>query len=171
MSKNKRGFPPVSDKNAIVLILGSMPGEESLRQQQYYAHPRNTFWKILGNLFNFNSDMPYTDRKKELIKNRIALWDVMKECERDGSLDSSIKNHTIEENDFETFFKKHPNIRYIYFNGSKAELEFKKRVKLKLNNLDNFTFEKLPSTSPAMAMMNFEKKLDVWSVIKKVLFE
>lgn len=171
MSISKKGFPPVSQSNALVLILGSMPGEESLRLQQYYAHPRNSFWKIMGSLFNFDYKSSYQNRCNALMENKVALWDVMEECEREGSLDSSIKNHTIEENDFKTFFTNHSDIKYVFFNGSKAEQEFKKRVSPKLNMSIKLQFQKLPSTSPAMAMLNFDEKLFAWREIIKVLPE
>lgn len=167
----KKSFLPIANSNAKVLILGSMPGEESLRLQQYYAHPRNLFWPIMGSLLAFDFHIPYYNRVNELKKNNIALWDVMKKCEREGSLDSKIKNDTIEENNFNSFFNKHPKIKYVFFNGSKAEQEFNKRVLPHLQNREKYLFKKLPSTSPAMAMLSFEQKLEHWCVIKKVLSE
>lgn len=171
MSKSKRGFSSIVDDNSHILILGSMPGEESLRLLQYYAHPRNTFWRIIGSLFSFDYHISYENRVKELKKNNVAVWDVMKKCQREGSLDSNIKNDTIEENDFVQFFSKYLNIKYVFFNGSKAEQEFNRRVLPKLQNREKFHFEKLPSTSPAMAMLNFDQKLKHWEKIKKVLSE
>ena len=83
-----------------------MPGAESLRQQQYYAYKHNAFWPIMCKLFNAKKDLNYKQRKQLLIDNNIALWDVLKSCYREGSLDSNIDHETIEPNDFKTFFKK-----------------------------------------------------------------
>ena len=98
------GFPPIADNNAIILILGSMPSIKSLEQQQYYAHPRNSFWFIMTTLLGDKSDLDYAERKALLLHNKIALWDVLNTCQRKGSLDSSIKNETIVVNDFNKFF-------------------------------------------------------------------
>ena len=163
----KKGFPPIAEKNARILILGSMPGEESLKKNQYYGHPGNAFWKIMAVLFGFDSSMKYEERTKILLKNKIALWDVMRFCERKGSLDSNIKNSSIIENDFNSFFNAHPNIRDVYFNGVKAEREYLKRVLPKISGLKrNISYVRLPSTSPAMTRLSFKAKLMEWSKIK-----
>ena len=86
-----RSFAYSADENARVLILGSMPGAESLRQQQYYAFKHNAFWRIMGELYGFPVETPYPERLAILKAHRIALWDVLAECERPGSLDSSIR--------------------------------------------------------------------------------
>ena len=162
----KKGFPPIIDKKAAVLILGSMPGEESLRKNEYYGHPRNAFWKIMATLFEFDPSIKYKERIKILLKNKIALWDVMRLCERKGSLDSNIKDETIIENNFESFFSKYPNINNVYFNGAKAEKEYLRRVLPELSGLKyNINYERLPSTSPAMTQMTFKAKLLEWSNI------
>lgn len=165
--KLKKGFPPIAEETAKVLILGSMPGEESLRKNEYYGHPRNAFWKIMATLFGFDSSMKYEKRKKVLIKNRIALWDVMRFCERKGSLDNNIKNRTIIENDFDSFFNSHPNIEYVFFNGVKAEKEYLKRVLPNLSRSKrNINYDRLPSTSPAMTQLSLKAKILEWSKIK-----
>lgn len=164
----KQGFPPVSDKEATTLILGSMPSEESLRKQEYYAHPRNAFWKITAELFGFAYDINYEDRTNELMKNKIALWDVMQSCERQGSLDSAIVDKTITVNDFETFYKNHPNISRVFFNGAKSESEYLKKVLPNLpDELQAIKYSRLPSSSPAMAQLSLNEKLAEWSIIKK----
>jgi double-stranded uracil-DNA glycosylase len=91
----KNGFPPIICKDARALILGSMPGEESLRRNEYYGNPRNAFWRIMAALFNFDPELSYYEKIKRLKENHIALWDVLKRCERQGSLDTEIKNGTI----------------------------------------------------------------------------
>jgi double-stranded uracil-DNA glycosylase len=165
--KIKQAFQPIADKSALVLILGSMPGEESLKRREYYAHPKNSFWQIMGNVFGFDYRMTYEKRTKALLKNRISVWDVLESCEREGSLDSSIKSDTIIENDFSWFFSEYPDITHIFFNGAKAEKEYQKRVIRNLPELKHkIIYHRLPSTSPAMARMSLTEKLSEWSRIK-----
>ncbi len=162
----KEGFPPIADAQATVLILGSMPSEESLRKKEYYGNPRNTFWKIMARLLEFEHAAIYEERMGILKNNKIALWDVMQTCERQGSLDSAIIDSTIVENDFVSFYCRHPNIRQVFFNGTKAEKEYCKRVLPKLSvETKGIEYLRLPSTSPAMASLSFEVKLLEWSVI------
>lgn len=155
----KYSFPPISNPDAQILILGTMPGEQSLAANQYYGHPRNTFWKILFNLLDNPFSNDYQLRKNILLENRIALWDVLEACVRPGSLDSAIEQEVA--NDFNSFLKTHPNITHIYFNGQKAAAFFKKYVKLE----SEYHLTTLPSTSPAHAGKSFEAKLKDWSVI------
>ena len=165
MSQNT-GFPPIAKLNAKVLILGSMPGVKSLDDNQYYAHPRNAFWPIMATLLSSNEELNYKQRKQLLINNKIALWDVLKSCYREGSLDSNIDHSTIEANDFNLFLAKHKQIKTIFFNGGEAEKLFKKYVIKDLNNKE-IQYFKLPSTSPAHAAMTFEQKLASWQIIVK----
>ncbi len=155
-----RSFPPVADEHVTVLILGSMPGKESLKQNQYYAHPQNTFWKIMGELIGASRELPYNERLLKLTAAHIALWDVLNTCEREGSLDSDIRNGT--PNDFASFFKQHPHITRVCFNGAKAEQSFKKFVQGK-QQLPLLDFTRLPSTSPAHAGMRYTEKLKEWN--------
>lgn len=156
-----RSFPPIVDSNSRILILGSMPGQESLRKQQYYAHPRNQFWKIIFTLFEEPIEESYSKRIAFLRDRGIALWDVINVCFREGSLDSSIKEEKV--NDFKAFFSQYPNIKYVYFNGVKAYETFRKKIGFDFPGL---TFKKLPSTSPANAV-KFEIKLREWAEIKR----
>lgn len=158
------GFPPIEDAHAEVLILGSMPGLASLAAGQYYAHQRNTFWHIMGNLLDFRPDAPYPVRIRSLQSAHIALWDVLYICERNGSLDTNIVTATQIPNDFGTFFETHPKIKHIYFNGGKAESAFKQLV-LPLTLCPADTLTRLPSTSPANATMTFLEKLAAWKII------
>jgi TDG/mug DNA glycosylase family protein len=170
MNNTVSSFPPLASNQAKVLILGSMPGEESLRQQQYYAHPRNSFWYIMEKMLKINSELDYAAKTKILMQNRIAVWDVLKTCIRKGSLDSSIENSSITPNDFESFYSTHPNINHIFFNGTKAEIEYQKHVIPKIS--DRFTQIKslrLPSTSPAMAKLTPAEKLSNWLIILEEL--
>ena len=151
-------FPPFADKTAGKLILGSIPGGESLRRMQYYAHPRNMFWKIMGAMLNFDPALPYEERIGKLLENRIALWDVVHNCHRPGSMDSAINAE--EVNDFAAFFKSHPNIRKVYFNGQTAHKLFIKHTRtMKLPELE---LHVLPSTSPANAATSFAAKAESW---------
>ena len=163
----KKGFYPIAQRDASVLILGSMPGEESLRKNQYYANPRNSFWKIMGGLLGFDPGLSYEERTKILKENKIALWDVLKACDRRGSLDASIRSKTIVENDFISFYHRYPHIRNVFFNGLKAENEYLKRVLPKLSEIKyKIKYDRLPSTSPAMNRLSVSDKMLKWSKIK-----
>lgn len=154
-------FPPISHSDATILILGTMPGEQSLAANQYYGNPRNAFWKILFTVFDSPFSTDYEQRKSLLIENRIALWDSLQACVRAGSLDSAIVQEVA--NDFDSFFKTHPNIKHIFFNGQKAAAYFKQYIKV-----ENYHLTTLPSTSPANAGKSFEAKLKEWSIIKQL---
>ena len=154
-----RSFPPVADENATLLILGSMPGQRSLQMQQYYAHPHNTFWQIMGEIAGACPALPYDERLLRLKVAGIALWDVLHSCQREGSLDSEITKE--EANDFTAFFANHPGITQIFFNGAKAEQSFKRFVQAK-QTLPPLHMMRLPSTSPAHAGIHYEEKLNVW---------
>lgn len=160
------GFPPIADNNAIILILGSMPSIRSLEDQQYYAHPRNSFWYIMTKLLGDKSDLDYAERKALLLHNKIALWDVLNTCQRKGSLDSSIKNKSTIVNDFNKFFAEHPLIKAVYFNGTRAQQEYNKHVLAVIDEkFSAIEYMRLPSTSPAMASLNREQKLQQWKII------
>ncbi|MGZ8237739.1 MAG: DNA-deoxyinosine glycosylase [Methylobacter sp.] len=154
-------FEPVADSNSEILILGSMPGRESLAAEQYYAHRRNAFWKIMSDLLGFDPDSSYETRLQELKTARIALWDVLQSCTRVGSLDSSIDAGSISVNDFRSFFRTHANIHAVFFNGAMAESTYRKYV-LPTVSAVPVSYTRLPSTSPAHASLSYEQKLQVW---------
>jgi len=158
-----RNFDYIAGCSARVVILGSMPGVKSLQQQQYYAHPRNSFWDLMGEMFDAGRALPYPDRLLGLKQHHIALWDVAHQCERNGSLDSNIKAGSIIPNDFSTFFASHPDIRAVFFNGRKAAEIYRQQV---LPNLPepfrSIPCYTLPSTSPAHASMSRQAKLEQW---------
>lgn len=160
------GFPPIADAHARVLILGSLPGQVSLQRQQYYAHPHNAFWKIMGQLFGAGPELPYTERAQHLMQNGIALWDVCAAAQRPGSLDAAIVHASVVPNDFSAFIQSHPDIALIGFNGGKAADLYRRLVLPGLpKNLCAIRAETLPSTSPAHAAMAFEDKLARWSAV------
>jgi double-stranded uracil-DNA glycosylase len=164
MNAKATSFAPIIDDSARTLILGSMPGAKSLRAHEYYANPRNTFWRIMGCVFGFSENATYIEKIAALKVKKIALWDVMRSCERSGSLDTNIKQGTIEPNDFVSLFQDYTNIVMILFNGVKAETEYKKQVLPKLSvEAQEIKLLRLPSTSPAMASIPFDKKLGLWS--------
>ncbi len=159
-------FPPIADAQARVLILGSMPGKLSLQAQQYYAHPRNAFWPILGELVGAHAELPYQARTQVLKDNGIALWDVLKSCAREGSLDSDIDDASIIANDFASFHRAHPDIAHVFFNGAKAEACYRKHVLPSLSMAAQLHYQRLPSTSPAHASLTRAQKLKAWEIVK-----
>ena len=165
-----QGFSPIAAHDAKVLILGSMPGVASLDRQQYYGHPRNAFWPVMTRIFDGATEPDYLDRKAILTANKIALWDVLKCCYREGSLDASIKRASIQTNDFSGFFRRHPNISHVFFNGGTAEIMYRKYVMPALDeSMSKLQYCRLPSTSPAYATMSLEKKTQCWRVLAEVL--
>jgi hypoxanthine-DNA glycosylase len=161
-----QSLPPFVSHKSKVLILGSMPGLVSLKADQYYAHPRNAFWQIMGELFGAGPSLPYNERVALLQSAGVALWDSLQACVRPGSLDASIAEEVA--NDFPTFFGDHPNISHVFFNGGKAETAFRRHVFPTLSD-NRHTFHRLPSTSPAHAAMSLEAKVKAWSVVQEVL--
>jgi hypoxanthine-DNA glycosylase len=159
----KIAFAPIIASNTRLLILGTMPGEDSLARQEYYANPHNQFWRIMQGLFDIPSTAPYSERVSALQQQRIALWDVLHSCERVGSLDSAIKNAI--PNDFSGLFKVYPTITGIAFNGKKAAEWFERWVTTDTSGLEKII---LPSTSPAAAM-TFDKKLAAWATLQEIL--
>ncbi len=160
------GFPPVAGRRATRLILGSMPSAASLAAGEYYAHPRNAFWRLLAALTGAPPDLTYARRLAMLRARRIALWDVIHRCRRQGSLDHRIDADSIEINDFYCFFKENPHICRIYFNGTQAATVWRRRVVPELaGRLDLPVGVCLPSTSPAHAARSFAQKLELWRVI------
>ncbi|WP_425807522.1 DNA-deoxyinosine glycosylase [Desulfitobacterium sp. Sab5] len=195
-----QGFKPVIDHHSHILILGSMPSEESLKRQEYYANSRNQFWRIMEILFdqdnrqdnkdeliekevlersdyaqvnehkekyNYKSnrrqqlDISYAQKLEFVLRNQLALWDVIAACEREGSLDSNIKSP--EPNRFAELFAQYPNIHYLAFNGQKAFDVYQRQVGLNLK--EGLIYKALPSTSPANTM-SLERKIEEWKILK-----
>ena len=153
-------FPPIADQSARVLILGSMPGVLSLKANQYYAHPRNAFWRIMASIYGFDAGLPYQQRVEKLCAMGVAVWDVLHTCVRAGSLDSAIENKSRIANDFHSFFLQHPHIQLIAFNGAEAEKSFN-ALSLPSLDLEEMRLVRLPSTSPAHTL-SLEQKIALW---------
>jgi hypoxanthine-DNA glycosylase len=161
------GFPPVADAGARVLVLGSLPGPVSLRERQYYAQPRNAFWRIMGVLFDAGPEQPYEARLERLRSNHVALWDVCASAHRSGALDAAIRRASVVPNDFVAFFARHSRLRLVVFNGQVAAELYRCKVVSGLPlELQSLRYQTLPSTSPAYASMTFERKLERWTVVR-----
>ena len=165
------GFAPLIGDDARVLILGSLPGKRSLREHQYYAHPQNSFWRLMAQLLHIDPVNSYVDRCNALKENRIALWDVLVSAHRAGSLDSAIEVAGARKNDFAGLLNENQGIRLICFNGRKSREFFDRLVVEELPSASNFQLVNLPSSSAAHAAMNFDEKLKHWSVVGRFLAE
>jgi double-stranded uracil-DNA glycosylase len=160
-----QGFDPIANGAAKVLILGTLPGQASLQKSEYYAQPRNVFWRIMGDLFGASPQSPYAERTSRLVAAGVALWDVCHSANRPGSLDASIREDV--PNDLAGFLRSHRQLRLICFNGAKAADIYRRKVILP-EDLSGITNEEvLPSTSPAYAAMPYEEKLARWTVVRK----
>jgi TDG/mug DNA glycosylase family protein len=158
-------FPPITSTTARVLILGTMPGRVSLRERQYYAHPQNAFWRIIGAILGFDPALPYHERIASVQSAGIAIWDVLKACAREGSLDSAIEAASVVPNDVAAFLAQHPQVRRICFNGATAQALYLKHVRSRLGNDVHLEYLRLPSTSPANASWSFADKARAWQAI------
>jgi hypoxanthine-DNA glycosylase len=157
----KSGFPPLIDNNTEIIVLGTMPGDKSIRTGEYYANPTNQFWKLIFQIFN--SGIPvfnYEEKSKLLLKNKIGLWDVLSKAHRHGSLDSNIQNE--EFNDFEQLFNNYPNIKILVFNGQKSSEYYFRTCNMPTHEKQYFI---LPSTSSANTTKTFNVKLKEWSKV------
>ena len=157
-----QSFPPIESSIARVLILGTMPGKASLQAGQYYAHPQNAFWRIAATTLGFDAASPYEVRVALMRAAGIAIWDVLKSCTRQSSLDSDIVHATAVPNDLPAFLGEHPQIRRICFNGAKAEALYARHARPFLLGGQDIHYVRLPSTSPANASVSWPAKLQAW---------
>lgn len=167
-----RSFAAISLRNAKVLVLGSMPGVTSLTEVAYYAHPRNSFWPIAIASFGKTAidkvdlqQWPYQKRLQLLKNNQVALWDVLAECVRPGSLDSAIDQQSVVVNPILKFLDEHAEIKRIVFNGKAAHAMFSRHIiKAADSNWATYDVElvTMPSTSPAMAQLSVAEKYTLW---------
>ena len=161
----KRSFPPIVDALSRVLVLGTLPGEESLRRQQYYAHPRNLFWPIVFALFGATSPADYDARLAFIAAYRIALWDVCEVGERERSADTTIRRE--RPNVIDRLLDEHRLIHAVAFNGTGARRLYDRHFRRR----PTIAYLALPSTSPAYAGLDFAAKLDRWSALRLVLLQ
>jgi hypoxanthine-DNA glycosylase len=160
-----KSFPPLVAPGARVLILGSMPGAASLKKKQYYAHPQNQFWRLLGEVLGEKlAEASYEARFEILAKRKIALWDVLAECSREGSLDADISD---EEPNRIAELLRETGIKSVFLNGGKAQAAFKQFIEDGMPS--GVSVRRLPSSSPAHAGLTYAEKLDVWRAIADAL--
>lgn len=159
-------FAPLIGGEPKVLILGSMPSQVSLNEKQYYANSRNAFWWIMSELFEFDLTEDYSCRSSAIIKSGIAVWDVLYDCQRPGSLDSAIVRISEVPNDFNAFFSEHPSLSRVVFNGIAAETIFNRHNRCLIHEISrsshSLEWYRCPSTSPAHASMTKQDKLESW---------
>jgi len=160
-----RGFGPIAARNARVLVLGTIPGRQSLAMGQYYANPQNAFWFIMEQLFEVRPSLDYEARTAMLKAAGVALWDVLFTAERDRSVDSAIIAGSEVLNDFSAFFSLHKQLRSVFFNGAKAEALFRRFVLPGLPQVRSLPLQRLPSTSPANARLTRDDKLEAWRAV------
>lgn len=152
----KSSFEPIENSEISILILGSIPGDRSIALQEYYGHPQNRFWKMLAHITGKPEPADYAEKKALLLQSGIGLWDVARTADREGSMDSAIRNET--PNDIDTFLDRHPHIKTIAFNGQKARHMFDKFF----TERSGITYYTMPSTSPANASCSLEKLCLSW---------
>lgn len=160
---NLLSFAPIYDKNSKILLLGTMPSPASLKAGMYYSHPNNNFWRILALLTNDSCGTTNEEKKRFLLRNRIAVWDTLKSCTRPGASDSQIKNAAA--NDIASLIVKAPLITAVFLNGSAA---YRYYVRYQSAGI-SLPFFRLPSTSPANCGVTFAEKLESWGKIKDYL--
>lgn len=157
----KQCFPPVVDNDTRLLILGSLPGDASLAQQQYYAHPQNRFWHLLSDVLDVNLlEIDYQQRLQCLLEHRIGLWDVVAQAKREGSLDSKITER--DDNDLLGLLDTLPHLKAIAFNGGTAH---KIGLKILGARASAFQIYALPSSSPAYTLP-YSEKLKLWQILR-----
>lgn len=163
------GFPAVIGSGARILILGSMPGVASLQAQQYYAHPQNHFWRIMGDVVGARPALPYERRLAVLRQHGLAVWDVLQSCVRQGSLDAAIEHQTAIPNDLIALLRQHPRVVHLYCNGGTAHTALQRHFGKQLaHEFAHIGVQRLPSTSPANASWSYERKLAAWTVALQV---
>ena len=158
-------FDPIAGPDPRVLVLGTIPGQRSLAEDQYYAHSRNAFWSIMQALFADGAQLDYPSRIEMLVNAHVAVWDVLRSAERNGSLDSAIVTDSEVPNDIAGFLTAHPAVETVFFNGAKAEDLFQRHVAGTVAHDHRLCFHRLPSTSPANTNMTAAMKLEAWRAV------
>jgi TDG/mug DNA glycosylase family protein len=156
-----QGFPPVAGKSPTVLVLGSLPGRASLEAGQYYAQPRNAFWRIMGELCGAGPELHYERRLEALTAAGVAVWDVLFEAVRTGSLDANIVASTQRVNDVAGLIAANASLKVVAFNGRKAADVYRRKIAPDVSR-QGLLLSTLPSTSPAYASLGIDEKLAAW---------
>ena len=160
----KSGLPPIADRSTRLFILGSLPGEQSLKERRYYAHPTNQFWKLVGAIVEEDLHaLDYDDRLAALRRHRVGLWDVLGAARRQGSGDHAIRDAT--HNPIDGLKRAFPDLAAIAFNGGRAARD---GLRL-LAGAEGISLHALPSSSAANARMRFEQKVQAWRVLRQYL--
>ena len=159
----QHNIEPLYNKDSQVLILGSFPSVKSREQEFFYSHPQNRFWQVLSNIFESAVPSTVGDKKRLILNNHLALWDVIAECEITGSADSSIKN--VIPNDIGKILAE-SNINTIFINGRTAEKYYIRYTEPRINKKAIC----LPSTSPANAAWSVTRLCEEWKIIKEYIF-
>ena len=154
-----RSFAPILRRDARILVLGSLPGRRSLAESQYYAHPQNAFWRVMHDVLGVSGD--YGERCEAILDRGVAVWDVLQESVRPGSMDADIRIEDSQANDFKGLFERTPELVRVCFNGRKAAALYGRFVGDTAAPRD-FEYLTLPSTSPAYAAMPYTEKLERW---------
>lgn len=160
------GLAPVVNERCRVLILGSFPSAISLARQEYYANPRNDFWRIMEAVIGMPTELPYDERLRFLLNSGIGLWDVITRCKRQGSADSAIRDPTMS--DIRSQITRYPGITLLACNGRSAEAGLNRILHLQNLDKDLVTVRYLPSSSPANAI-RFTEKIRAWQVLRLFL--
>jgi hypoxanthine-DNA glycosylase len=164
------GLAPIARRDARILLLGSIPGVQSLVEQRYYAHPANAFWHLVSQVTRCELPSTQLARRRLLIDNRIALWDVVYRCRRAGSLDSAIDAESVAVNDIEEFLRHHRSVRALFFNGGAAASLFERHSRKRIESArPELAFHRLPSSSPANASWSRARKIEAWTLIREYL--
>lgn len=163
----KEGLAPIIAQTSRVLILGSLPGDRSLRMQQYYAHPRNHFWAILGAVFGCTLRSSYEEKIQFVLTHRLALWDVLRAADRKGSLDANITKAM--PNEFGELLTAYPAIEVIALNGGTAAAHFRSVHQRDPSILAGRECIELPSSSgiPGKNVLSLQEKIMRWAAIKQ----
>lgn len=160
----KIGLPPIARRDAKLFVLGSLPGDASLAARQYYAHPQNQFWRLLGGVLGEELHiLPYEQRLERLAEHRVGLWDVIASAVRPGSLDQAIRDPA--HNQIERLLHEFPDLKAIAFNGGTSA-----RIGHKLIGADDrrLILIDLPSSSPANTRP-FAEKAASWAELRHIL--
>ena len=161
ISLRKAAFAPVVDDQTTLLVLGSLPGDASLKAAQYYAHPQNGFWRLIGGVVGADLHaMAYPDRLEALKASGVGLWDVISSAERPGSLDAAIRSP--EAADLRGLIAGLPNLKAVAFNGATAATRGRKI----LGDVEGLTLIDLPSSSPAHATRSLSEKAESWAALR-----